>query len=50
LNRSVVSHVRTGWVAFANGIQVLDEEAKSLVKKLWRMVIFYSETEKRGIK
>ncbi|KAF2824250.1 hypothetical protein CC86DRAFT_383919 [Ophiobolus disseminans] len=29
---------------------VLDEEAESLVKKLWRMVIYYSETEKRGIK
>ncbi|PSN69159.1 hypothetical protein BS50DRAFT_572321 [Corynespora cassiicola Philippines] len=28
----------------------LDEEAESLVKKLWRMVIYYSETEKRGIK
>lgn len=28
----------------------LDDEAESLVKKLWRMVIYYSETEKRGIK
>ncbi|CAA9961753.1 hypothetical protein CFE70_005157 [Pyrenophora teres f. teres 0-1] len=28
----------------------LDEEAESLVKKLWRIVIYYSETEKRGIK
>ncbi|USP73503.1 hypothetical protein yc1106_00777 [Curvularia clavata] len=28
----------------------LDEEAEALVKKLWRMVIYYSETEKRGIK
>ncbi|KAF2637456.1 hypothetical protein P280DRAFT_552135 [Massarina eburnea CBS 473.64] len=28
----------------------LDDEAESLVRKLWRMVIYYSETEKRGIK
>jgi RNA-binding protein 25 len=28
----------------------LDDEAESLVKKLWRMVIYYSETERRGIK
>ncbi|KAF2275611.1 uncharacterized protein EI97DRAFT_419935 [Westerdykella ornata] len=28
----------------------LDEEAEGLVKKLWRMVIYYSEQEKRGIK
>jgi hypothetical protein len=35
----------------ANGdIQALDDEAEALVKKLWRMVIYYSETEKRGIK
>jgi len=31
-------------------MQALDDEAESLVKKLWRMVIYYSETEKRGIK
>jgi RNA-binding protein 25 len=29
---------------------VLEDEAEGLVKKLWRMVIYYSETEKRGIK
>ncbi|KAH3915385.1 hypothetical protein HBI56_165750 [Parastagonospora nodorum] len=29
---------------------VLDEEAESFVKRLWRMLIFYSETERRGIK
>ncbi|KAL5117127.1 hypothetical protein ACEQ8H_004952 [Pleosporales sp. CAS-2024a] len=29
---------------------VLDEDAESFVKKLWRMVIYYSETERRGIK
>ncbi|ETN46041.1 uncharacterized protein HMPREF1541_00224 [Cyphellophora europaea CBS 101466] len=27
----------------------LDEEAEQLVKKLWRMVIFFSESEKRGL-
>jgi RNA-binding protein 25 len=31
-------------------MQALDDEAEALVKKLWRMVIYYSETEKRGIK
>ncbi|KAI9799477.1 MAG: hypothetical protein M1833_003999 [Piccolia ochrophora] len=27
----------------------LDEEAEPLVKKLWRMMIFFSESEKRGL-
>ncbi|KAI4194012.1 MAG: hypothetical protein LQ350_008037 [Teloschistes chrysophthalmus] len=27
----------------------LDEEAEALVKKLWRMIIFFSESEKRGL-
>ncbi|KAI9828504.1 MAG: hypothetical protein M1826_006041 [Phylliscum demangeonii] len=27
----------------------LDEEAEALVKKLWRMMIFFSESEKRGL-
>ncbi|KAL6851093.1 hypothetical protein ACO1O0_008221 [Amphichorda felina] len=27
----------------------LDDEAEDLVKKLWRMVIFYTESEKRGL-
>ncbi|KAF2762901.1 hypothetical protein EJ05DRAFT_516364 [Pseudovirgaria hyperparasitica] len=27
----------------------LDDEAEVLVKKLWRMIIFFSESEKRGI-
>jgi hypothetical protein len=27
----------------------LDEEAEVLVRKLWRMVIFFSESEKRGL-
>lgn len=38
------------WVKLLIDEQALDEEAESLVKKLWRMVIYYSETEKRGIK
>lgn len=29
--------------------QALDEEAEVLVKKLWRMIIFFSESEKRGL-
>lgn len=29
--------------------QALDEEAEALVKKLWRMIIFFSESEKRGL-
>ncbi|KAL2012805.1 hypothetical protein VTN00DRAFT_330 [Thermoascus crustaceus] len=29
--------------------EALDEEAEVLVKKLWRMIIFFSESEKRGI-
>jgi hypothetical protein len=29
--------------------QPLDEEAEVLVKKLWRMLIFCSESEKRGL-
>ncbi|KAF2141450.1 uncharacterized protein K452DRAFT_309204 [Aplosporella prunicola CBS 121167] len=29
--------------------EALDEEAEPLVKKLWRMIIFFSESEKRGI-
>lgn len=27
----------------------LDDEAEGLVKKLWRMIIFFSESEKRGL-
>lgn len=29
--------------------QALDEEAEVLVKKLWRMIIFFSESEKKGL-
>lgn len=36
---------------FANytKLQALDDEAEPLVKKLWRMVIFFTESEKRGL-
>ena len=27
----------------------LDDEAQILVKKIWRMMIFFSESEKRGL-
>jgi len=30
-------------------VQALDEEAEVLVRKLWRMLIFFSESEKRGL-
>ncbi|KAF2475730.1 uncharacterized protein BDR25DRAFT_253252 [Lindgomyces ingoldianus] len=30
--------------------EFLEDDAEQLVKKLWRMVIYYSESEKRGIK
>ncbi|KAF2731679.1 hypothetical protein EJ04DRAFT_471576 [Polyplosphaeria fusca] len=30
--------------------EAIDDEAENLVRKLWRMVIYYSEVEKRGIK
>jgi hypothetical protein len=29
--------------------EVMDEDAEDLVKKLWRMVIFFTESEKRGL-
>jgi hypothetical protein len=29
--------------------ETLDEDAEDLVKKLWRMVIFFTESEKRGL-
>ncbi|KAH8728980.1 hypothetical protein GQ44DRAFT_645823 [Phaeosphaeriaceae sp. PMI808] len=53
LVEAVVGHLRNKGKPQAlveNLEPVLDEEAESLVKKLWRMVIYYSETEKRGIK
>ena len=30
-------------------LEMLDEEAEDLAKKVWRMVIFYSECESRGL-
>jgi hypothetical protein len=39
-----VEHILTTTV-----YQALDEEAEVLVKKLWRMIIFFSESEKRGL-
>ena len=35
--------------AHANRSQVLHDEAESFVRKLWRMLIFLSESEKRGL-
>ena len=29
--------------------QAMEDEAEALVKKLWRMIIFFSESEKRGL-
>ena len=29
--------------------EVMDEDAEDMVKKLWRMVIFFTESEKRGL-
>lgn len=45
-----VDYVVRSVLDFANGaLQALDEEAEDLVKKLWRMVIFFTESEKRGL-
>ncbi|CAI6337687.1 unnamed protein product [Periconia digitata] len=50
---AVVDHLRNrgGPDALVENLEAaLDDEAESLVRKLWRMVIYYSETEKRGIR
>ncbi|KAL5403286.1 hypothetical protein PMIN03_009990 [Paraphaeosphaeria minitans] len=50
---TIVEHLRShnGAQSLVENLEpVLEDEAESLVKKLWRMVIYYSETEKRGIK
>ncbi|KAF2999914.1 hypothetical protein E8E13_008793 [Curvularia kusanoi] len=50
---AIVEHLKSrgGPQALVENLEVaLDDEAEALVKKLWRMVIYYSETEKRGIK
>ncbi|OAL47952.1 hypothetical protein IQ07DRAFT_514502 [Pyrenochaeta sp. DS3sAY3a] len=53
LVEAIVQHLKEkkGPAALVENLEVaLDDEAEALVKKLWRMVIYYSETEKRGIK
>ncbi|KAJ4291711.1 hypothetical protein N0V90_009606 [Kalmusia sp. IMI 367209] len=50
---AIVDHLRNHRSAQSlveNLENVLDEDAEGLVKKLWRMVIYYSETEKQGLK
>ena len=50
---TIVDHLRSHGSAESlvdNLEPVLEDEAEGLVKKLWRMVIYYSETKKRGIK
>ncbi|KAF3052929.1 hypothetical protein E8E11_011712 [Didymella keratinophila] len=50
---AIVEHLKSrgGPQALVENLEVaLDDEAEALVRKLWRMVIYYSETEKRGIK
>lgn len=50
---TIVEHLRSHGSADSlveNLEPVLEDEAEGLVKKLWRMVIYYSEGEKRGIK
>ncbi|KAF2705696.1 hypothetical protein K504DRAFT_387733 [Pleomassaria siparia CBS 279.74] len=50
---AIVGHLRSrgGPESLVEELQgALDDDAEPLVKKLWRMVIYYSETEKRGIK
>ncbi|KAF2019403.1 hypothetical protein BU24DRAFT_419022 [Aaosphaeria arxii CBS 175.79] len=49
----IVTHLKAhkGPQELVNELEgVLDDEAEALVKKLWRMVVYYSELEKRGIK
>ncbi|KAL8801721.1 MAG: hypothetical protein Q9182_004260 [Xanthomendoza sp. 2 TL-2023] len=52
LVEAVEGHVRKrgGPQELVNELEgALDEEAEALVKKLWRMIIFFSESEKRGL-
>ncbi|KAI9726563.1 MAG: hypothetical protein M1828_000930 [Chrysothrix sp. TS-e1954] len=49
---SVVQHIKRhgGARELVESLQeVLDEEAEPLVRKLWRMIIFYGESERRGL-
>ncbi|KAH6612059.1 hypothetical protein C7974DRAFT_90608 [Boeremia exigua] len=53
LVEAIVGHLKSrgGPQALVENLELaLDDEAEALVRKLWRMVIYYSETEKRGIK
>jgi hypothetical protein len=50
---AIVDHLRAKGKpqALVENLEIaMDDEAEALVKKLWRMVIYYSEQEKRGIK
>ncbi|CAG9940094.1 unnamed protein product [Clonostachys rosea f. rosea IK726] len=52
LVETVEDHLRNHGTAAALADELegaLDEEAEDLVKKLWRMVIFFTESEKRGL-
>ncbi|KAM0546051.1 hypothetical protein ACHAPJ_011065 [Fusarium lateritium] len=52
LVEAVEEHLRTHGTAAALVEELegaLDDEAEDLVKKLWRMVIFFTESEKRGL-
>lgn len=49
-NLEPVSIMEWTCLRYANGLQVLDEEAERFVKLLWRRIIFQAEREKRGIK
>jgi hypothetical protein len=42
-------HQKPGELVEQLGQAALDEDAEDLVKKLWRMVIFFTESEKRGL-
>ncbi|KAF4979454.1 hypothetical protein FZEAL_4351 [Fusarium zealandicum] len=52
LVEAVEEHLRAHGTAAALAEELegaLDDEAEDLVKKLWRMVIFFTESEKRGL-
>ncbi|PNY29027.1 Uncharacterized protein TCAP_01044 [Tolypocladium capitatum] len=47
--RVLAGHDDMSGVSLLMRAQALDDEAEDLVKKLWRMVIFFTESEKRGL-
>ena len=49
IDRSLSNLFISCWQLILTISQALDEEAEPLVKKLWRMLIFYTESEKRGL-